>query len=493
MSRSPLSFGKIDVGLSTTLAETHGKPVPETPFRVLILGDFTGRASRDANEPGQFAGRKPILIDRDNFDEVLDRLGVEIRIALAPDAPPLVLRFRELDDFHPDRLVKQVELFDYLRDTRERLNRTSTFEQAAEEVRRWAQLPTQPADRPAPAAPPASGEDLLDQLLGESTAQPSEPASSPEAANWNAYLARLVQPHLAPRTDPQQAELVAAVDQATSEPMRAILHHPAFQAIEAAWRSLFFLVRRLDTGTDLRLYLLDVSKAELAADLGSADDLTRSAIYKVLVEQTVGTPGAQPWAVVVGDYTFKPQPADVEVLGRMSKLAAQAGAPFLAATTQPGQPTADQEAWDLLRHQPEAAYVGLAWPRILLRPPYGKETSPLEQFEFEELAGKPDHEAFLWGNPAFACAYLLAQAFSRAGWDLRPGMVQEIEGLPLYVDREADEVLPCAEVLLIDREAAAVLNAGVMPVRSVRNQDAVLLTQFQSIAEPPAPLAGRWA
>lgn len=46
-----------------------------------------------------------------------------------------------------------------------------------------------------------------------------------------------------------------------------------FQAVEAAWRAVHFLVWRLGTDTELKLYLLDISKAELAADLTATEGL----------------------------------------------------------------------------------------------------------------------------------------------------------------------------------------------------------------------------
>lgn len=509
MSRTPLSFGKIDVGLSTTLSQVHAKPSEETPFRMLFLGDFSGRASRGVCEPKQHGGRKPTLVDRDNFDAVLAKVGVEVHLRLADDAPPVVLRFQELDDFHPDRIVKQVGLFDALRDTRRRLNNPATYEAAAEQVRTWSKK----ASTPVAAAPTESPVEqdpakLLEQMLGEAPAgEPLETMARGGDVNWDAYLARIVQPHVLPRTDPQQADLIALVDDATSAQMRVLLQHPALQAVEAAWRALFFLVRRLDTDEGLKLYLLDVSKGELAADL-TGDDLSTSGAFKLLVEQTVGTPGAVPWAAVVGAYTFDQHRGDVELLGRLARLAQLAGAPFLAAagckllgcrnlagTPEPDHwrvPT-DLDDWEELRRQPEAAYLGLAMPRILLRLPFGKDTSPVEAFAFEEMPDKPVHEAFLWGNPAFFVAYLLGAAYNRAGWQLRPGMVQEIDSLSLYVPKgEDDEAQPCAEGLLTDRAAVVILNRGVMPFRSVRNRDAVLLAQFQSLAEPAKPLAGRW-
>src|SRR5262245_15936985 len=122
MSRSPISFGKIDVGLTTSMGAAEGTPSEETPFRVLLLGDFSGRASRGVREPGQLAARKPIRIDRDNSDEVLAKLGAQVRLTLGDNAPALTLRFADLDDFHPDRIVKQVRVFDQLQDLRRRLN-----------------------------------------------------------------------------------------------------------------------------------------------------------------------------------------------------------------------------------------------------------------------------------------------------------------------------------------------------------------------------------
>ena len=109
--------------------------------------------------------------------------------------------------------------------------------------------------------------------------------------------------------------------------------------------------------------------------------------------------------------------------------------------------------------------------------------------------GEPRHEEYLWANPAFACALLLAEAFTRAGWDMRAGEVKEIEGLPFHVHDVggATSIKPCAEVLLTERAAAEVLERGVMPLLSFKDGDHVRLARFQSLAYPAAPLAGRWS
>jgi type VI secretion system protein ImpC len=291
-----------------------------------------------------------------------------------------------------------------------------------------------------------------------------------------------------------------------------ILHQPDFMALEAAWKGLHFLVSRLETGAMLKLYLLDISKAELAADLGAAENLRSTGLYRILVEQTIQTPGAEPWAVLIGNYRFEKCQEDIDFLGRMAKIARASGAPFIAAacdkmvcrtslaeTPDPddwGQPENHEaaQAWQALRELPEAAYLGLVLPRFLLRLPYGADTEPVEAFDFEEIPSPLDHEACLWGNAALACALLLGQAFSLDGWRLRSDEMLDINNLPLYLhkDKAESKLLPCAETLLTQHAAETILDAGLMPLLSFINQDTVRLARFQAIALPPCRLAGRW-
>jgi type VI secretion system protein ImpC len=154
------------------------------------------------------------------------------------------------------------------------------------------------------------------------------------------------------------------------------LHHPDFQSIEAAWRALYFMASRLETDSDLKLYVFDVSKPELAADLGSSDDLRPTATYKVLVEDTVETPGGEPWWVLVGNYSFDRTREDAELLGRIAKIARRAGAAFISGggrvlgcspwlqhrTLVIGiHQFRRRRAWEALRGLPEASYLVLRY------------------------------------------------------------------------------------------------------------------------------------
>ncbi len=523
---TPTSFGRLDVHLTADLKAPSGKPEPDVPFRILILGDFSGKGNRQVSAKVlPLAERKPLRVDRDNFNEVLRRLGVELHTSLTRESGPhLSIRFAELEDFHPDSVVERLALFQALLGLRRKLNAPDTFEAAAAEVRSLFGLKPQsdtaaPSEepsvaRPAPVSPVTTGSgSLLDKMLDETQSHLQQAERVRGAEEWQAFLQDLVAPHLVPGTHPKQAELVAQVDMGISQLMRAILHHVDFQALEATWRGLWFLIQRLEADGDLQVYILDVSKPELAADVCAAEDLRSSGLYQLLVEQTVETLGAAPWAAVGGDYVFDRTKEDTDLLGRIAKIARQAGAPFLteakptvvgcqtfAETPHPRDWHSDanlEEAnrWEELRALPEATSLGLVLPRFLLRLPYGQDTEPVSRFAFVELDEHSGHDAYLWGNPMLALVCLLGQAFTEAGWNLHPGRFQDIEGLPLHVYKADGEsgIKPCAEVLLTEQAAERILDNGLMPIVSMKDRDSIRLVRFQSLAKPPRPLMGRWS
>ncbi|MEW6518160.1 MAG: type VI secretion system contractile sheath large subunit [Thermodesulfobacteriota bacterium] len=505
----PITISEYDFAVVSDMEKTQSKPQPDTPFRILLLGDFGGRTRRGA---GESARLRPVALDRDNIDALLARLQVEIALPLAGrDQAPLIIRFAEMDDFHPDRLYQRLEIFAELREMREALADPAALAAFTDELRQEPPAAEQPEMPPLQA--PQEGGGLLDQIIDQ-TAHPaaSRTASPRPGSQLDSFVRQLVRPHLLARAKPKQQEMLDAVDRAAAELLRLILNHPRFQAMEAAWRGLDFLASRLETDEQLGIYLLDLSREELAADL-AGDDLRRSAICRLLVEEALHTPGGVPWAVVAGCYTLDKTLADIGLLARLARIAEAAGAPFIAAASdhmlcgqslhqtpdpddwRPRTEAAAEEAWQLLRSLPEAQYLGLVLPRLLLRLPYGADSDPLDSLSFEELDAEGGHENYLWGNPVLACALLLGQAFSRQGWRMQPGEVDEINSLPLPVYQQDGEsrTKPCAEVVLTQRAAERIMEAGLMPLLSFVNQDRVRLARFQSIAEPLTRLAGPWS
>ena len=144
---------------------------------------------------------------------------------------------------------------------------------------------------------------LLDQVLEETETAPTKAEPLRGTFEWDSFLRQIVEPHIVPNIEPQQAKIISSVDAATAEFMRMVLHHPDFQALESAWRSVYFLTSRLETDEKLKLYLIDISKDELAADLSRTDDLRSTGTFKLLVEQTVETFGGNHgpcWQAIMG-------------------------------------------------------------------------------------------------------------------------------------------------------------------------------------------------
>ncbi|MEZ5345643.1 MAG: type VI secretion system contractile sheath small subunit [Pyrinomonadaceae bacterium] len=233
--------------------EKEATPVPDDPpFRILLLGDYSGRKNLARSVDSPLPDSKPIEVDRDNFDDLMKRLNVGLRLELKDDSnEKVILNFRDLEDFHPDRLFRQVSLFSDLRDIRNRLLDPASYEDAAREVRDWlADDPEEPnaetenavyESEPAADESAASSGNLLDDILGQTKADASSYSrDAKEGSLLGDFVRDVVKPHLIETDEAEQAKLLALVDSSTGDLMRRIIHHPEFKELEAAWRGLFF-------------------------------------------------------------------------------------------------------------------------------------------------------------------------------------------------------------------------------------------------------------
>ncbi len=491
-----------DFEANVTLEADKTGVIDEPPFHILVLGDWSGDAGKN-----DLHRRKPLEIDRDNFDDIMKKL----RVGLDIEAGELVLEFQGIDDFHPDELFRQVPIFAELRGLRQRLLNADTFNSASREVREWfpVQQKTDAADSVKQESDDLPAENLLDAILSKPGGGAAPPSSrSTHSSELNSLLSEIVRPHLVSVDENEQTSLVAAVDSATSSLMRSILHHRKFQKLEAAWRGLYFLVRRAETASDLKIFILDISKSELSEHLKTTANLTDSIVYEVMAADNQD----DPWSAVFGNYAFEPNVDDIAALIRIGKLAAAAGAPFishmrpevLGISSLADQPdpadwkisddSSEAKLWTALRDQPEAKYLGMTIPRFLVRPPYGCETDPLETFSFEEFADEPPHGGYVWANSCFAAAVLLAESYSEYGWEMGRTLKQDIEGLPTHTYTHNGETIfkSSAEVQLSQNASERLSEAGLMPLVSFKNTDRVRLLRFQSISDPVTPLLGRW-
>jgi type VI secretion system protein ImpC len=303
---------------------------------------------------------------------------------------------------------------------------------------------------------------------------------------------------------------IAQIDELLQLQLDQILHNPAFQALEASWRGLHYLVDKSETGTHLKIRLLNASKADLVKDIESAVEFDQSALFKQIYEEEYGTYGGNPFSVLIGDYDFGRDPADMATLTGISGVAAAAHAPFIAAAspqlfdwasyTEMNTPrdlakifeTAELIKWRSFRESEDSRYVTLTLPRMMMRYPYGPKTKPVDGLNYtEQLSGKEaDHESYLWGNPAYALGARITDAFSKYRWC---AAIRGAEGgglvadLPIYTFKtdNGDITFKCpAEVSITDRREKELNDLGFLALCHCKGTDYATFFGGQTTNKP---------
>ena len=498
-----------EVALGGSRPPRHARRRDGVPARILVLGDFSGQAGGEEGQRIDLSGRRARLVDLDTFDAVFAEMRPRAVVAPRAAQNPVTVEFSSLDDFHPDQIFRGMEAFAPLRTSRTRLKDPATFAEEAAALLRAGAGPGTGATLVAATgqSQPDEQADLLERLLGSATRAPSR---SSAAGVTDALVARLVAPYVVRGPDPSLGTYLSAVDATATALMRRVLHYPSVQALEARWRGLRRLVETLELGDSLELRILDIGKDALIADLNAAEGkLESTGLYRAIAGRGSDAAGEVETTLLVGDYTFGATRDGLELLAHVGNFAQRLGAPLIAAgdATLLGATRLDAdsepkewviadariaERWSALRHSAIAPWIGLAMPRVLGRLPYGAKTDAIDGFAFEELAGSNDHDGYLWGNPALACAELIGRSLVEDGTDIEsPVIALDVPDLPAHV-RDVDgerELKPCAEHLLSLRIGEEILKRGLMPVLSFRDRNAARFLRLQSIADPPAALA----
>ena len=157
--------------------------------------------------------------------------------------------------------------------------------------------PTKTEAAPAPAAaPPQPGGDLLDEILAETRIKPTDEAYGIARKGVAAFVAEMLAPaHKEQRVDRASVDaMIAELDKRLTAQVNEVLHNPDFQKLESAWRSLRYVVERVDFRENIRMEILNLDKESLQADLDDAPDLTKSGFYKVVYSNEYGVLGGKP-------------------------------------------------------------------------------------------------------------------------------------------------------------------------------------------------------
>jgi type VI secretion system protein ImpC len=355
----------------------------------------------------------------------------------------------------------------------------------------------------------AAESSLLDQIVEQGRF--TDPAARERGKNLvKEFVAQVLEGSMALGRDADQmiSARVAQIDHLVSIQLNEILHNQQFQKLEGTWRGLKYLLDQSETGTQLKIRILNASKKDLLRDLQRAPEFDQSAMFKKVYEEEYGLFGGEPFGALVGDYEFSKHPEDMELLEKVSQVAAAAHAPFLSAAssellnmesyTNLDQPrdigkifdSTEYAKWKGFRESDDSKYVALTCPRVLMRLPYGRDTAPVEGFNFEEGVDGTDHSKYLWGNAAYALASKMTQAFATYGWCVAIRGVEGgglVDGMPSHTFRtdEGDVALKCpTEIAITDRREKELADQGLVPLVHCKGTDKAAFFSIQSCNKP---------
>jgi len=236
------------------------------------------------------------------------------------------------------------------------------------------------------------------------------------------------------------AQQIAFIDELISEQIDAVLHNNRFQALEASWRGLWFLIDAVVNPENTKIRLLDVSWKDLARDMERAPDFDQSGLFHLIYNEEFGTPGGEPFSVLLGDYYVAHRPYedhridDVFTLQGISRAAAAAFCPFVcsAAPQLFGLDNFDNLGlhinvdeifrshdyvrWRSMREHDDSRFLALTLPQVLIREPYKDNRRSRRGLRFNENVAGKDNRKYLWGNACFALGTVLIREFSEVGW-----------------------------------------------------------------------------
>jgi type VI secretion system protein ImpC len=313
---------------------------------------------------------------------------------------------------------------------------------------------------------------------------------------------------IAPDTEVMINARIAQIDALLSAQLNEIMHHPDFQKLESTWRGLKYLLSQTETGEQLKIKIFNVKKNELLKDLQKAPEFDQSALFKKVYEEEFGVFGGAPFGALLGDYHFSKSGQDVELLERISQVAAAAHAPFIAGAdpdmfnmesfTSLDAPrdmakvfdSTEYAKWKSFRNSEDARYTALALPHILMRQPFGRDTVPVEAFDFEEGVDGSDHSRYLWGNAAWALGARITNAFALYGWCAAIRGVESgglVEGLPVhnFTTESGDITMKCpTETPISDRREKELADLGFVPLVHCKGTDYAAFFSVQSCQKP---------
>lgn len=232
-------------------------------------------------------------------------------------------------------------------------------------------------------------------------------------------------------------KLVAAIDEEVAEQLCTIIQHPRFKALESLWRGLLYMMDAVPGVAPVRVRLLSMSWAELSHDLNLSTSIQTSVLFRLVNRQELNTLGGHPFGLLVVDQAITTEVDEVTgyddlyTLQLLAELGQESLCPVVMTVSKNFLGTSDIDVWTdpervqrILNSQDFAGwrrlrslgcsrFLGLAFPKVLLRTPW---QHCYQGILFNEHPVYGVGSDYLWGNSAFAFAGNVLQEFNRIRW-----------------------------------------------------------------------------
>jgi type VI secretion system protein ImpD len=310
---------------------------------------------------------------------------------------------------------------------------------------------------------------------------------------------------------------ISVIDELINDQLNEIIHHTAFQKLEASWRGLWHIINQADGKRDIKIRFLDISWSEVVRDLERALDFDQSQLFHKIYSSEYGIAGGEPYGVIIGDYEISHKRSarhphdDIAALNSMAEICSMAFAPFIAAASSElfglddfatlGQPLdlvsifnqVEYTQWRALRSKSDSRFVGLTLPRVLMREQYMTRPGSYKGIYFHEQVDGDN--SYLWGNACYAFAGVLIREFANVGWfghirgvprdQLGGGILSSFALASYTTDAHKLITKPLAEVLITDTLERELSYNGFVPLCHCYDTCFSAFYSNQSIQLPP--------
>lgn len=291
---------------------------------------------------------------------------------------------------------------------------------------------------------------------------------------------------------------IAQIDQLINDQINAVIHHKEFQRLEASWRGLWYLATQAEASRTIKIRMLDIAWSEVSKDIERALDVDQSQLFQKIYNEEYGTPGGEPFGVIIGDYEISHKRSarhphdDISTLSGMSQIAAASFAPFICSVSSEffglddfstlGMPInlhsiftqSEYIRWRSLREKQDSRFLGLTLPKILMRKPYRTEPGNYKGVYFYEKLGKDNHTTHLWGNACYAFGGVLIREFANVGWfghirgvprdQIGGGLITNLPSVGFAADNKLTSRKPSVDIIITDTMERELSDLGLIPL-----------------------------